>query len=363
MKVLMLSLAIIAAAEPEPEEIEEIVAKFLRANQPTDALSYLEELAERPNLAPEQKAIVLCEQGFCLIYQAARISERDERLQKLADGRGKLARFVADYPRHRRAADAHVQLGNANIEIAKDKLQSASPEDPPARFEAQQEFEKAVAAFRTASEIYGQAVEGKDKPQDPDKAKDFDRLMLDYMQAKLLHARALYEAGAAYPAENPLRQKQLRESIKELQSIYQKWRDRMAGLYALVQMAQAHQKLGEHDQALEKLSPILTAPRNIPALRTLRGQALAVAMGSWLKRSEFAKVVDQGEPWLEKIPEPERARSENLDIREAVITALQALAKQAKTPERRKEFTQKAEEHQQTLETLKKKRRIVVELR
>jgi len=291
------------AAEPARE--------FLRALREAGyhdmALEYLQRM-RTSRLAPiELKEVLLYETGSTLIESSRDQRDLAIREKQLDEARDALKKFVGMHPDHALVSSANSQLGNLLVERARIKVEGTkkSGADKAALMgEAGQIYNDAYKVFERAQ------VELKEKlnkmkvvdPSDKEKVALRDQLRATYLQAQLLAAAIKEEsADTTQPGSSEFKAL-LTEAAKQYGEIYEKYRTRLAGLYARMYQGRCAQKLGDHKNALSYLGELMEQPDNPEAFRTMKTKTMLLAAECWAKSKPplYAEAVEKLDPWIDK---------------------------------------------------------------
>jgi hypothetical protein len=206
------------------------------------------------------------------------------------------------------------------------------------------------ADMKTASELYKSAYDAFNKTQatiaerlkqippkvDPKDAKLKelqDQLRIDYLQTQLLAAAIKEEQADTLDPKSKEYKDTILAAAKEYGEIYDKYRTRLAGLYARVYQGRCHQKVGDHKEALSYFTELLEEPDSADEVRTLKTKVLLLAVKSWAADSQkkYAEAIAKGTAWLERVRPNETRESDWLDLRLQVARAMQAYAEELKS--------------------------------
>jgi hypothetical protein len=302
------------------------------------AVDYLERM-KTSRLAPiELKEVLLYELGTTLI-EASR-AQRDVaiRERQLDEARNALQRFVGQHPDHALVASANSQLGNLIVERARIKVEQAnrSGADKAALLaEAKTIYEDAYKVFAKSQndlkEKLAQMQSGI-SPNDKEAVELRDQLRADYLQAQLLAAAIREEAADTVPKGSQEYNAMLTDAAGLYGEIYEKYRQRLAGLYARMYQGRCNQRMGKYKDALSYFGELLEQPDEPDAFRVLKTKTLALAVPCWFGSEPplYAEVVKRLDPWIDDVRPNEAKTAEWLELRLALARAQWAAAEEAK---------------------------------
>ena len=299
--------AVIAAAWPTAWVAtvcaEEPAAGFmeaLRLNQHYEiALEYLDSVADSPLVTVEFKEQLEYQRGMTLMEQSR--AERDSAKRDIQLDRAGEAftKFVNMHPDHPMADDCNQQLGNLLVERGRSKLARAekAANKAPLQKEAREFFDEAYRVFAKAEndirEKLSMIPKILDPKQDSDLIEQRDRLRQNYLQALLLSAAILEETADALDANDAERKELLTKASGEYAKIYEDYRTRIAGSYALLYQGRCDQKLGKHKDALSFFTELMDQPDDPSEFRKLKVRAINLAMPSWVAEDKLAVAVSK----------------------------------------------------------------------
>ena len=302
------------------------------------AVDYLERM-KTSRLAPiELKEILLYELGTTLI-EASR-SQRDIAIREnqLDEARNALQRFVGQHPDHPLVASASSQLGNLMVERARIKVEQAkrTGADKAALLsEAKTVYEDAYKVFAKSQndlkEKLAQMQAGI-SPNDKEAVELRDQLRADYLQAQLLAAAIREEAADTVPKGSKEYDAMLTDAANLYGEIYEKYRQRLAGLYARMYQGRCNLEMGKYKDALSYFGELLEQPDEPDAFRVMKTKTLTLAVECWFnsKPPLYAEAVKRLDPWIDDVRPNEAKTAEWLELRLALAKAQWAVAEEAK---------------------------------
>lgn len=300
------------------------------------AVEYLEQMKTSPLAPMELKETLLYELGTTLI-QSSR-DQRDIKLREaqLEEAGQSLQRFVGMLPDHPLVTSANSQLGNLKVERARIKVEQAKqPGANKAKLlaEAAEIYADAYAVFdRAQIELRERLSKMNNIPPDDKKAHALrDTLRTDYLQAKLLGAAVKEEAADTAAAGSAEQKELLTAAAEQYGEIYEKWRTRLAGLYARMYQGRCSQRLGNHKDALSYFSELLEQPDNPDEFRVLKTKTLLLAMDSWRASKLHAEAVQRLGTWVDGARPNESKDQDWLELRLGLAKAQWLFAQDLKS--------------------------------
>lgn len=301
-----------AAEQDHGEGISDQRIAELRRRDRLDELS--EELAQAldgKNLSAPRRAILQLEQGKTLETLALRQPAGAERVRLQKRAVELLSEFTRKQPRHARLLEAQKSLAQVQVQqaggFAKQAAEAPSERRPLLLKKTRITFEQA----RKTLAVWQRGLTAKlrampafiDRKQNPKQWRQRTVLRADLLQAQLQSAASLEYLADTWPDDSQQRQEKLTAAAKDFAGLYERYRTRLAGLYALLYQGRCLHKLGRPRDALEKFDDLREQPSSIPALRTLQSEAVLLAVPCWLdakvKRPRVAVRVT--EAWLAQI--------------------------------------------------------------
>lgn len=323
------SPAIAPAAEPAREFLE----KLRERGYYDTALEYLDTVQNNPAIKPTLQY----EKGTTLI-EASRVS-RDAaiREKQLDEAQANLSDFLKSIPpTNPLSSSAQKQIGNLLVERARIVAERGRKKSDKA------EMAKALELYKEAAKSFDttQATIATEIKKIPPKVDDKDvelkerqeQLRIDYLQTLLLGAAIKEEMADAIPKESKEYKDTLTAAAKEYGEIYDKYRTRLAGLYARMYQGRCFQKIGNDKEALSYFTELLEEPEAADEVRTLKTKTLLLAVKSWASPTEkkYAEAIAKGAAWIEKVRPNESKESDWLELRLNVAKAMKAYADEKK---------------------------------
>ncbi len=261
-----------------------------------------------------------------------RRAERDleVRFENLDQAQKLLQQFVDSQSSHPKAYAARSQLGNLIVERARIKVEQAKSGNTNALLkqarksydEAFEEFSKLEAAVSQELEQIPKVLDTKDRDQAA-LAKRRTQLRADNLQTELLAAAIREETADTVPEGSKEHTDYLTEAAALYDSIYKKYRSRLAGLYARMYQGRCNHRLGKTKDALGYYGELLDQPDQPQAFWTLKTKTLRMAMESWLSPGErkYVEAIKQASEWLTNAPRNTDRQRDMLAIRLSLARA------------------------------------------
>ena len=295
------------------------------------ALDYLDEVRESGSGEAGFREVLDYEAGLTLIdlAHAGHSAAEGEKLLDRADQR--LARFLAEHPRHVLAAAAKTQLAGVLSSAAASRPNRPAPSTPrpaaigrvgprilPASGDRLPRFGKTVRGRAGQAPPFSRSQRPQAGAADP--AVRASAAGLAAARLALARVRGNRPDVSPGTAEN---QAALREAAHEYADLYDKHRHDLGGLYARLGQARCGKELGQPDRALVMLMDLLAVPGDSEALAVLKTEATRLAMETALAPGveKYREALLFYEAWRSAAREGEPAGGE--------ATAIQYFAGQA----------------------------------
>ena len=327
---LNLTSALSYAAVPQPQ-----AEKFVNALTETDnnsqgypdvAIYYLEKIYNDGSIPEEYKSIYYMEMGRLHMLNSSIQSSQDDQLKEIDAAYECFARFIKENPNHPRVRECSSQY--ASLMMARGTIyRDLSVKSTNKKLEQRDEWMKISRdSFASAQKEFlanktrAYDVLKKLKEEKKESGEEFDEAVTDYLQAWLAVAGAYYEIAQTYPTSSAEYKKNLEDSQKEYNKIFERYGTKeppyIAGLYARVREGRIMMDMGKFDDpnkvdkgALSIFDETLTLENN-NANRTMRNEALLYYMQSAVKYKndkepeKKTKILDQAlqrfSEWYEK---------------------------------------------------------------
>lgn len=320
------------------EPAKAFLQKLREAQYFDTALEYLEVLEKSPLAPAEYKGPTLFYEKGSLLIDASRVT-RDPaiRSKQLDEAYGYLDRFVKSTDANNPlASTAKKQLGNLMVERARiivDRAKKAN--DANGLKQAAGLYEDAYKSYRKTQDEIATRLKSLpksiDERKDPKLAELRDTLQVDYLETLLLAAAILEEKADTLPAGSKEQKDALTQAGKEYGEIYEKYRTRLAGMYARLHQGRTYQKLGNHKEALSYFDELLEEPDGAEEVRTLKTKVLAHAVTSLIAEKKYAEAILKGGGWVDKIRPKDEREKDWLELRLGVARAMKLNAEAIKS--------------------------------
>lgn len=336
--------AVASAEEPAAEFLEALRQRgyFQVAND------YLERMQKSPMVTQEFRERILYEQGLTLMAVSRLERDFDKRQALLNDAQKNFQDFLVAHKNHDMAPKAKSELANVLVERARVKVAEAKrpqneAQKPQLMKEAQKFFDDGKVAFADSQEEIAAKLKGM-PPLDPQKdAKRIayrDELRGDYVKVQMVQAVILYEK-----ADTALDEKEKIELLKNAAEayggIYEKYRRRLAGLYARMHQGRCYQEMGGEKNIAEALTyyeELLEQPDKPDPFRVLRTKTMVKTLECWLDPSQdkFEKAITIATPWATQVRPNETKDNDWIELHYQLARAYKVKADKQEEPARRK---------------------------
>jgi hypothetical protein len=286
------------------------------------ALDYLDSIAKSPLIGDEMRETIGYEKGLTILQAGRTQRDTTVRQRYFEQARVEFTGFASQNPTHPLAVSASNQVGNLLVENARSNVSKAEkmPDEKKALLaEAKTRFDEARAVFDKSLEILKRRL--TDIPSDLDPKRDAqlieqrDAMRADYVQTQLVIATIDYEQAATIKDDNAAYLKQLQRAAESYAEVADKYRTRLAGLYAVYFQAQCYQDMGKRKDALMLYDELLQQPSDAPPLRTLRTRTIGAALACWHAEKMYAPAIAQAAPWVKGAMVTEDKEQDWLELR------------------------------------------------
>ncbi|MEX0713278.1 MAG: hypothetical protein WD278_13065, partial [Pirellulales bacterium] len=307
--LVLASLALLPAGEAAAAEQYERFLSGLRERRLYDmALEYLESMRASPLVTSEQRQTMPYEEGRILVESAREEREMAARTKLLDRARDRFQEFIQANSAHPLSASAEAQLGQVLVERARGLIFQSQRPVNAARQDAMVNQARALlteaqAVFTAAEQKFEARLNQYPKFIDPKQAQQIEereQARMDLIQARLLAGGVVYEIAKTQPAGSEEAKKQLQAAADKFGSIYEKYRNRLAGLLARVKQGQCYQDMGDTKRALGFYSEILSQPEELDEFRKLKATALHLTLQCLTSDQEkkHEEAIARGKEWL-----------------------------------------------------------------
>ncbi len=326
-----LLLASLASPSWGVEPAQEFLDELLNRGYTDIAIEYLDKAKNSPAVPVAFKKTYLYQRGKALMKGAEMQRDQALREKTLNEAHQTFSKFIEEQPDNNLALDCRSQLGNVVVERARMRMEKAKKLDDKTALhtEARNLYNEGLKIFTDLEKEVVQELEKfpkqLDEKRDKEKIERRDQFRKDYLQAQLLVGATKEEASLTFDAKSPDRKKYLEEAGKMYAEIYDKYRTRLAGLYARMYQARCEQKLGKHKEAMSFLTDdIFSQPDQPDAFRTLKIKGTILAMESWGALNQHAEAVSKGLAIIDKARPTEDKTSEFMELRLSTAKAIVA---------------------------------------
>lgn len=310
--VLACSLVVLAAA---PAVAEEPVQRFLEAlrNQGYHDVveDYLRGLQHSAYISAEVKATIPYELAKTILENAESIRNLQLRMKELDRAAAAFQEFLDQNASHPLAGSARIDLGEVLVRRGRTLLLMAERDTAGKRDEltsqarqllqqAQTALDAAVADFQARFDKFPAFIDQKETALREQRRQ----ALIDLMQAKLVAATAVREYSKAFPQGSPERKEQLTAAARRYHEVYDKYRQRLAGLYAYLYEGQCHKELGDLRRALGIFTELMAEPDDPEAFRILKAKVVREFLECLIdaQQKQYQAAIERGEQWLNTAP-------------------------------------------------------------
>lgn len=274
------------AMEPAREFLNELRAAHLFDL----AVEYLDGVKDSPLVPTEFKETLAYERGVTMVKWATLQKDYGIREKQLDEAQDVLRKFIRSQPKNPLVSAANNELGNLLVQRAGIKVELAKKSDD--RVTRDKLFQESKGMYDEAikvliivlADLKGK-LEEFPKGRNPNlAAKQIalrDELRAAYLQCQLLKAAAREEMAETEPKGSKPHTELLLAAAKEYGAIYEKYRTRLAGLYARLYQGRCYAKMNDHKEALAILADLLDQPDQPQEFRDLKVKTLLLACESW----------------------------------------------------------------------------------
>jgi len=258
------------------------------------------------------------ERGIKVLEEARQERDVERRGELLDEAEAVFRTFLKETPKHPSAYSARSQIGNIFVERARMQMERSGNTDGNEQAEARNSYEQAYENFETLeAELIAvlSKLNSPPLPANPGRLATRDRMRADYLQAQLLMAAVLEESADTYDPQDASRKEILEKAAEEYEDIYKKYRSRLAGLYARLYQGRCLKKLGQCEEALQRLEELLAQP-DLPVFVAPKTKAMSLTLEIWLDDSqkEYERAAARGDEWLKQLDEQKRGSRDSLGI-------------------------------------------------
>lgn len=329
------------------------------------ALDYLKAMETSPLAPPELRQTIPYETALTLIDSSRTQRDMEVRYQQLDQAQELLNQFIGTQGSHPKARAAQSQLGNLIVERARIKVeQSKSGKAKQLLKEANKLYADAFKNFTSLQTSLEKELEKIPKVLDTSDreqaalAQRRTQLRADNLQTELLAAAIREEMADTVDEGSKQGKAYLSEAAERYDSIYKKYRSRLAGLYARMYQGRCNQRLGKTKDALGYYGELLDQPDTPESFRVLKTKTLVLAMECWLAPNErkYVEAIKRASNWLVSAPRTSEREPDMLAIRLSLARAYKMQADDYESREPRDNRTIKV-----SIETAKKHAKAVAD--
>ena len=321
-----------ALALPCPAPAAEPAAAFVKALRDKGyhdvALEYLDRMADSPLVTLEFKETILYEKGLTLVDASRYQRDAGIREKQLEEARVTFEQFLQTRVDHELTDACKNQLGNLLVERGRAKVARAERSADRVQLlkQARELYDEAYRVFATSQNDLKEKLAGMTGVFDPKREQDKidlrESIRAEYLQAQLLSAAILEEsADTVAIKESQEYTELLSKAAAEYAEIYEKYRTRVAGSYALMYQGRCNLKMGKYKDALSYFNDLLDQPDEPEAFRTLKIKSMNYAMECWMAEDKLAEAVSRGGSLVATVRPNESKEAPWLELRVKVARA------------------------------------------
>jgi tetratricopeptide (TPR) repeat protein len=317
-------------------EVNREFLQGLRDRQYFDmAVYYLDQLAQRSDLAPPDRELIPYEKALTLLESSRATRSPERQIEQLDQALAFLEQFTKDSPNHALSADANseraqILIGKAKVET----LQSKAPANQGAKADyqnrarqyiaqARQVFQTAYQQHETSWKSYGTYINRDEEPQ---KFEARAKAEVNMIRAQLDLALCTYEEAQTHDIGAAPFKEMLEKAATQFEEMHQRYRSQVGGLYARLWQGKCYEENGDLQKAFGIYNELLGHPGTEGPITRLKDQTLhfKLILLNTPARSDHQLVVDMGEEWLKTNKVESRSRT-GLGIRWEVARAYESL--------------------------------------
>src|SRR5262245_10984212 len=294
-----------AAGEPYVEFLRKLQEK----GYGEQALAYLDQIADRPDLPADLKRDLVLERSKSLKIAATEAYDAQQRDSRLAEAKKLSEQFFKDNPDHAEAASTLLDEGKSalirgQMSLAQMRAARSADEQKEHRTAARTTLTEARKLFADAEKTLKSRLDAL--PADrPVRGRTNPRELVEmaWLEARFCGAQCgLFSAQVIENAKDKDRVQMLKEAGDALDKLFQEYRGKGVGSIAHLWHGLVYEGQGNTTTALDVYDEVLVlAPEGKDAdldLAPLFGQAALFRLKLIAKTAEPKKVLAEGEEWL-----------------------------------------------------------------
>jgi hypothetical protein len=302
------------------------------------AAEYLDAAQANPNVPAQFKQTLMYEKGLTLITGANFTRDSALREKQLDEGQSALQQFIGQQPNHLLATSARNQMANVLVKRAGNRVDRAKKltgaEKQKLQTEALGLYDEAIKVFSTLVTELAEKLKAypaaMDEKKEAKRVAERDQLRTDYLQAQLLIAATQEEKAGALPADSKEQTDVLTKATDAYKEVYEKYRTRIAGLYARMYQGRCLAKLKKHKEASAIFAELLANPDAPEAFHTLKVKVMPLAVESWFAQALYLEIVSKAVPVVDGLRPGEDKTDEAMLMRLTIARASKAYADEIK---------------------------------
>ncbi|MEX2176675.1 MAG: hypothetical protein WD872_20075 [Pirellulaceae bacterium] len=330
-------LAVLANAAPAVEPAQAFLDGLRSRGYFDVAIDYLESAQNNPHVPVQFKQTLLYEKGLTLVEGANQQRDSALRETQLDEGQKALREFIGQQPNHLLAMAARNQLGNVLVKRAGNRVEKARKLAPvqkaPVMQEARQLYQEAIEEFGSLATELGERLKQYptvlDDQKDAQRIAERDQFRADYLLSQLLTAAAQEELAGALDKDSKQQTETLAAASTAYKDISEKYRTRLAGLYARMYYGRTLLKLGKPKEATAIFNELLANPDQ-EEFRALKLKVMPLAVDAWSAQALHLEIINKAVPFIDALRPAEARENEMLGMRLAVARACKAYSDEIK---------------------------------
>ncbi len=301
---LMALLVTVPVSVRGEEPAREFLDQLREAGYYDTALEYLNSIEGSPLVPVSFREVAAYERGVTNVLQASVERNLQSRENLLNEAQSQLQSFVNSNPDHYLVPAAKRQFGNLLVQRARIKVEEGKKTPLKSEMKAAQGFyDEARKLFVESRDELKVKLEGMRGIPETEREliKRRDLLRTEYLEAQLLSAAVLEEKADTTKEGTKERDQLLTDAADAYGELYEKYRRRIAGMYARMYQGRCKQKMGKLDDALGYyVSDLLSQPDAEEAFRVMKTRAMLLAVECWTDDSQkkYSEAISRMSEWL-----------------------------------------------------------------
>ncbi len=370
--VVILCLVFTAAGLRADERYLDFIAALQDQGYHDLAIEYIQGIRARPEVPEDVRALADYLIGKSAVAEAETRTDLSRRDDELREARRFFEKFLREHPQHEQAPEAHMELAQILVERGRVAvLRADDPANQGRRSELRQDarglFEEARKSFTEAAARFEKDFKAFPAfiPDTEKRNREAKRAaQIHWMQAQLHLGLVEYERAQTFDKGSEGFQKTLREAIGLFESVHERYRSWLAGLYARMWQGKCYEEMGELGKAEGFYKELLEHEDKDAVLQALQRQVQFFRIIVLNKRGDYLLAADAAKKWLQEHAAQRRSEMGlGVQFEQGRALIQQAIAKDENAPERARLLDQAMDALGQVAryETLYKQQAIVLE--